>query len=115
MNARVALTDESLKVGSVATYTCDVGYELFGYVYTTMRTTPFSPGMSRSLQLSRAAVALYWESDALSNGTWKRLFLRRSLLLLLLLALVCREEQTTVRDSRSLKRCYLYLYIVVCV
>ncbi|XP_058805446.1 sushi, von Willebrand factor type A, EGF and pentraxin domain-containing protein 1 isoform X1 [Phymastichus coffea] len=30
MNARVSLSDESLKVGTTATYTCDVGYELFG-------------------------------------------------------------------------------------
>ena len=30
MNTRVSLSDESLKVGTTATYTCDVGYELFG-------------------------------------------------------------------------------------
>ncbi|XP_014203613.1 sushi, von Willebrand factor type A, EGF and pentraxin domain-containing protein 1 [Copidosoma floridanum] len=30
MNARVSLSDESLKVGTTATYSCDVGYELFG-------------------------------------------------------------------------------------
>ncbi|KAG7211173.1 hypothetical protein KM043_010494 [Ampulex compressa] len=30
MNAKVSLTDESLAIGTVAQYTCDVGYELFG-------------------------------------------------------------------------------------
>ncbi|XP_029668396.1 sushi, von Willebrand factor type A, EGF and pentraxin domain-containing protein 1 [Formica exsecta] len=30
MNAKVSLSDESLTVGSVAKYTCDTGYELFG-------------------------------------------------------------------------------------
>uniref|UniRef100_A0ABD2WSD8 Sushi, von Willebrand factor type A, EGF and pentraxin domain-containing protein 1 n=1 Tax=Trichogramma kaykai TaxID=54128 RepID=A0ABD2WSD8_9HYME len=30
MNTRVSLSDESLRVGTIATYTCDPGYELFG-------------------------------------------------------------------------------------
>lgn len=30
MNAKVSLSDESLKPGTVAKYTCDAGYELFG-------------------------------------------------------------------------------------
>ncbi|XP_008215827.1 sushi, von Willebrand factor type A, EGF and pentraxin domain-containing protein 1 [Nasonia vitripennis] len=30
MNARISLSDESLKVDTTAVYTCDVGYELFG-------------------------------------------------------------------------------------
>jgi hypothetical protein len=30
MNARVSLSEESLKVGTTATYACDAGYERFG-------------------------------------------------------------------------------------
>ena len=30
MNAKVSLSDESLTPGTIAKYTCDAGYELFG-------------------------------------------------------------------------------------
>lgn len=30
MNTKLSLSDDSLKAGTVASYTCDAGYELFG-------------------------------------------------------------------------------------